>query len=248
MRIKARIGNATGNAGRGQLTAAVEPVGADRQAAVAGEAAGGSLVRSRRDGRVRSRLGGDAKLWDEFSPNLHRLTLSLNGKGTQDEKQLDFGMRRFAAAGHAIHHQRTPALSARHARMPCVPQDRLSALRRESWRRICRIMKSYGLNHLRFHSWCPPEAAFAAADVEGIIIQAEGPQANVESGQDAVRDAFTEAELLRIIRDLRQPPVVLPDDPGQRIRRKRRGAGAMGRDAHRAKTRGTVFLGLLPAA
>jgi hypothetical protein len=40
-------------------------------------------------------------------------------------------------------------------------------------------MKSYGLNHIRFHSWCPPEAAFAAADLDGIMIQAEGPQANV---------------------------------------------------------------------
>ena len=33
-----------------------------------------------------------------------------------------------------------------------------------AWQRIYRIMKSYGLNFIRFHSWCPPEAAFAAAD------------------------------------------------------------------------------------
>ncbi|WP_449438299.1 glycoside hydrolase family 2 TIM barrel-domain containing protein [Pedobacter steynii] len=35
------------------------------------------------------------------------------------------------------------------------------------------MYKSYGLNHVRFHSWCPPEAAFEAADKLGIYIQAE---------------------------------------------------------------------------
>ena len=68
------------------------------------------------------------------------------------------------------------------------------------WQRVCRIIKSYGLNHLRFHSWCPPDAAFEAADLEGIMIQAEGPQANVPAGQDPARDAFMEQELLRIVR------------------------------------------------
>lgn len=43
----------------------------------------------------------------------------------------------------------------------------------QEWERIFSIYKSYGLNHVRFHSWCPPEAAFTAADRIGIYIQAE---------------------------------------------------------------------------
>jgi len=69
-----------------------------------------------------------------------------------------------------------------------------------SWQRLYRIIKSYGLNFIRFHSWCPPEAAFAAADLEGVMIQAEGPQANVPAGEDQQRDAFLEQELVRMIR------------------------------------------------
>ena len=69
-----------------------------------------------------------------------------------------------------------------------------------SWQRIYRIIKSYGLNFIRFHSWCPPEAAFAAADIEGVMVQAEGPQANIPAGRDQRRDAFVEQELLRMIR------------------------------------------------
>ncbi len=69
-----------------------------------------------------------------------------------------------------------------------------------AWRRIYRIIKSYGLNFMRFHSWCPPEAAFAAADQEGVMLQVEGPIANIDVGADARRDAFIEAELLRMVR------------------------------------------------
>src|SRR5438128_7156178 len=43
------------------------------------------------------------------------------------------------------------------------------------WERIYRICKAHGLNHMRFHSWCPPEAAFIAADKIGFYLQPEGP-------------------------------------------------------------------------
>lgn len=45
----------------------------------------------------------------------------------------------------------------------------------ETWRRYFAVCEAYGLNHVRFHSWCPPEAAFAAADEYGIYLQPELP-------------------------------------------------------------------------
>lgn len=45
----------------------------------------------------------------------------------------------------------------------------------ESWRNYFAVCEEYGLNHVRFHSWCPPEAAFAAADEYGIYLQPELP-------------------------------------------------------------------------
>lgn len=44
-----------------------------------------------------------------------------------------------------------------------------------SWERLFKIAKAHGLNHMRFHSWCPPEAAFVAADETGFYLQPEGP-------------------------------------------------------------------------
>ena len=45
----------------------------------------------------------------------------------------------------------------------------------DSWRKYFAVCKDYGLNHVRFHSWCPPEAAFVAADEAGVILQPELP-------------------------------------------------------------------------
>lgn len=44
-----------------------------------------------------------------------------------------------------------------------------------AWRRYFRIAKEYGINHCRFHSWCPPKACFEAADIEGFYLQPELP-------------------------------------------------------------------------
>ncbi len=43
------------------------------------------------------------------------------------------------------------------------------------WTSIFNLYKEYGMNHCRFHSWCPPEAAFQAADSVGIYLQIEMP-------------------------------------------------------------------------
>ena len=45
----------------------------------------------------------------------------------------------------------------------------------DEWERIFKQCKEYGINHIRFHSYCPPEAAFAVADRLGLYLQPEGP-------------------------------------------------------------------------
>ena len=41
------------------------------------------------------------------------------------------------------------------------------------WKKLFELHRSWGLNHMRFHSWCPPEAAFVAADMLGFYLQPE---------------------------------------------------------------------------
>jgi hypothetical protein len=145
-------------------------------------------------------LGPDVGLWDEFSPNLHELAVSMTAGTFADSETVTFGMRDFATRGTQFTLNGRPIFLRGTLECAIFPHTGYPPTDVESWRRIYRIIKSYGLNHMRFHSWCPPEAAFAAADLEGVLLQVEGPQANIQAGRDEKRDAFLEQELLRILR------------------------------------------------
>jgi len=180
-RVVVQIGNATGKAGRGTINIA------GRNVQATWDANGGRL-------EAEVNMKG-AKLWEEFSPNLQELTVKLG----EDSRTIRFGMRNFAATGTHFTMNGRPLFLRGTLECSVWPLTGYPPTDVRSWQRIYRIMKSYGLNFIRFHSWCPPEAAFAAADVEGIMIQAEGPQANVPAGRDPRRDAFIEAEFKRIV-------------------------------------------------
>jgi len=179
--VKVRIGNATGKDGSGLLS-----VGG-KGARATWDAQGG-----RAEIEVEMKA---ARPWDEFSPNLTELTARLG----DDERTVRFGMRDFAAKGTQFTMNGRPVFFRGTLECSVWPLTGYPPTDIPAWRQIYRTMKSYGLNYIRFHSWCPPEAAFAAADIEGIMIQAEGPQANVTAGSDPVRDAFIEAELERMV-------------------------------------------------
>lgn len=58
----------------------------------------------------------------------------------------------------------------------CVfPLTAHTAMDVQTWRHYFQVAKQYGINHYRFHSWCPPEACFEAADIESIYLQPELP-------------------------------------------------------------------------
>ena len=126
---------------------------------------------SRGDAKFIVDLGSDAKLWDEFNPNLYELTVSIGDNG--DLKSTTFGLRdlrvdgtRFTINGRYLFLRGT---------LECAifPLTGYPPTDVDSWRRIIRICKEHGLNHMRFHSWCPPEAAFVAADELGFYFQVE---------------------------------------------------------------------------
>ena len=117
-------------------------------------------------------LGEEALLWSEYDPALYRLEVELPG---YDRLSVDFGLRDFCAEGkHFAINGMTTFLRGKHD--ACVfPLTGHTAMDVETWRHYFRVAKSYGINHYRFHSWCPPEACFEAADIEGIYLQAELP-------------------------------------------------------------------------
>lgn len=117
----------------------------------------------------------NAKLWSEFHPNLYTLNLALKSADGVDSRDVSFGMRHFSTEGRqfVINNKKTFLRGTHDA---CVfPRTAVPPTDVEEWRALFRKAKSIGINHFRFHSYTPPEAAFCAADELGIYLQPELP-------------------------------------------------------------------------
>ena len=118
-------------------------------------------------------MGKDAKLWDEFNPNVYEMNLTLETDAGVDSKRMDFGMRDFSADGTIFTINNRPVFLRGTLECAIFPLTGYPPTDVNSWDRIFKIIKDHGLNHMRFHSWCPPEAAFVAADRAGVYLQVE---------------------------------------------------------------------------
>ena len=116
-------------------------------------------------------LGPKARLWDEFSPNLYRLEV----KAGDDVYETIFGLREVGIQGSQLLINGRPLFLRGTVENCCFPETGFPPTNVEAWLTVMRKCKEYGLNHIRFHSYCPPDAAFTAADLVGIYLQLEGP-------------------------------------------------------------------------
>lgn len=191
--------NTTGRPVSGQMTAAAccgehQPPPVSRQVALS--PAGGQF-------ECELPLGDAARLWDEFSPQIYGLTVSLQAGAVSHQRVTQFGLREFSAQGSQFVLNGRPLMLRGTLECCIFPQTGYPPTDLASWQRIYRILKSHGLNHLRFHSWCPPEAAFAAADQAGVLLYVEcstwaNQGATVGDGKPF--DDWLKAEADRILR------------------------------------------------
>ncbi|MDE7409689.1 MAG: beta-glucuronidase [Muribaculaceae bacterium] len=116
-------------------------------------------------------FGDRMKTWDEFSTPLYKATVYFG----DDEASTMFGMRDISVSGRDIKINGRPMYVRGTVENCCFPLTGYAPTDEESWAKVFEKCKEYGINMMRFHSYCPPEAAFAAADKEGIYLQPEGP-------------------------------------------------------------------------
>ncbi|MBR0365391.1 MAG: hypothetical protein IJH94_01140 [Clostridia bacterium] len=143
-------------------------------------------------------------LWDEFEPNLYTLKVKLECGGITDEKSVRFGMRTISTKDKKI------LLNGRQISLrgtiDCAqfPLTGYPPTDKAEWAKRMMTVREYGLNHLRFHAWCPPEAAFAAADEAGVYISIEMPLwlnrdvCALEVGEDPIHRAYYPNEAVTI--------------------------------------------------
>lgn len=147
-------------------------------------------------------LGTDARLWSEFTPDLYDITFNLNGV----ETIIPFGLREFTADKHHFYiNGKKTFLRGKHD--ACVwPLTGHVPMDIGTWNKYLQTLKSYGINHVRFHSWCPPEAAFAAADEQGIYLQPELPFWGDFNAKDSTLMSFLMTEGLNIVQQYAHHP------------------------------------------
>jgi hypothetical protein len=163
MLIKVRIGNQTGLSGSGTLTAIWPDVGI---APATWDEHGGTA-------EVEVPLRLDQESWDEFNPRLYSLRLWLKATGVDEYYEMKIGLRDLRAVGKEFVLNGKPIYFRGTQNGGDFPLTGYPPADVAAWKKIFETCKSWGLNHMRFHSWTPPEAAFEAADQIGFYLQVE---------------------------------------------------------------------------
>jgi hypothetical protein len=112
-------------------------------------------------------------LWDEFNPNVYSMQTAISGVAGKDIENTNFGMKDFVIKGTRFTVNGRPIFLRGTLECAIFPKTGYPETDIKSWERIFKICQDYGLNHMRFHSWCPPEAAFDAADKMGMYLSVE---------------------------------------------------------------------------
>ena len=117
--------------------------------------------------------GNRISLWSEHHPDIYRLRTIVSSSGEEDERVTQFGFREFKKDGTRFTVNGQPVFLRGTLECCIFPLTGYPSMENSYWEKIYRTCKEFGLNHVRFHSWCPPEVAFDVADSMGIYLQVE---------------------------------------------------------------------------
>lgn len=118
-------------------------------------------------------MGKDIKLWSEFHPDIYTLNAALRSEKSISTYETNFGMREIKSVGKQLTINGKPLFLRGTLECAIFPKTGFPPTDKTEWLRIFKIARAHGLNHFRFHSWCPPEAAFDAADELGFYLHVE---------------------------------------------------------------------------
>lgn len=130
-----------------------------------------------KDNMVQMEIPVDApESWDEFTPNLYTATIKVVANGNiLDTQNLQFGFRLLGNANSLLQINGHRLFLRGTLECGIFPLTGYPPMEKSGWVKVFNAARTYGLNHLRFHSWCPPAAAFEVADSLGFYLQVELP-------------------------------------------------------------------------
>lgn len=151
-------------------------------------------------------MGDDMYLWDESTPYVYELGVSLNAGKNNSSKTTTFGMREIKQQNASILINNKRAFMRGTLECCIFPLTGHPPMDHAGWEKVFLSAREWGLNHLRFHSWCPPKAAFEVADKMGFYLQVELPLWSLTVGKDQGTNRFLYDEADRIIAEYGNHP------------------------------------------
>ena len=141
--------------------------------------------------------------WDEGEGHLYAFTASLGDQ----ETTVSFGVRSFGSKDGCLTLNGRVIFLRSEANCAVFPETGYMPTTVEAWREVLQSYRSYGVNSVRFHSHCPPEAAFTAADEMGMLMQPELSHwsTKIAFGTPESRDYYR-TELRQVLRMLANHP------------------------------------------
>ncbi|WP_080903928.1 sugar-binding domain-containing protein [Parabacteroides sp. Marseille-P3160] len=140
--------------------------------------------------------------WNEFNPVMQQVEVFLKVGKYSDSKRVTYANSKLGIKDKQFTNNGVPFLLRGPVDECVYPLTGYPPMDKSDWLRILSICKAHGFNYLRFHSWCPPEAAFQAGDELGFYFQVELPLWTMDAphfGKHAERDQYITEELLHIL-------------------------------------------------
>ena len=153
----------------------------------------------------------ETKLWSDTDPNLYELKIDFDKNISKWNCTYDIGFRTFTTkANHFENNGKPVFLRGKHDGM-IFPETGFAPTDVSSWLKVMKTARNYGINHYRFHTCCPPEAAFIAADRLGIYMSPELPfwgtiQAPEEEGFNEIEQNYLINEGFEILNNFGNHP------------------------------------------
>lgn len=155
-------------------------------------------------------LKGNEAFWDEAHPEIHTISIDLDG----DVYETTFGLRDVRTVGRRLLINGRETFLRGKVDNLLYPKTGYTPTDVASWMTILGIAKEYGINHYRYHTACPPDAAFTAADLLGVYMAPELPfwgtvAEEGEEGYDERERDFLFQEGFRVLREYGHHPSFL---------------------------------------
>ena len=155
-------------------------------------------------------LKGNEAFWDEAHPEIHTISIDLDG----DVYETTFGLRDVRTVGRRLLINGRETFLRGKVDNLLYPKTGYTPTDVASWMTILGIAKEYGINHYRYHTACPPDAAFTAADLLGVYMAPELPfwgtvAEEGEEGYDERERDLLFQEGFRILREYGHHPSFL---------------------------------------